>query len=130
MANPFAIFVTRSATDPQAASAEGVTVTGTNTYYSKVWGARDSDGHGLQLSWTGTPTGTLTMWCSDKPHPSEVDDADWVQDATWTPTNPAGAASKFRDDAGNMKAYRKRIKYVNAAGSGVLFGWVSVPGYF
>lgn len=128
MAFPFPIFVSQPAGDSGAPYTPGVAVSSTNTYYSKPWGASDADGHGLHMQWTGTPTGTLTMWMSDKPFPSEVDDADWVQDTTWSPTNPAGSASKARDDAGNAKAYRKRLKYVNASGSGVLYGWVSVPG--
>jgi len=126
MATPYSIFRTQPA-DSFAPPTAGVTVSGTNTYYSKTWGAADSDGHGLQVVWSGTPTGTLSMWCSDKPYPSETDDTDWVQDTSWVPTNPAGSAGKFRDDAGNMKAYRKRLKYVNASGTGLLEAFVTVP---
>ena len=129
MANPFPIYTTRDANDSAAPASEGVAVSSTNTYYSDMFGATDADGFGLHLQWTGDPTGTLTMWMSDKPHPLETTDADWVQDTTWVPTNPAGSASKFRDDASNAKAYRKRIKYVNASGTGTLFGWASVPSY-
>lgn len=127
MAFPYQIFNTRSATDPAAYTQDGVAVSSTNTYYSEMWSGEDADGQGLMLFWTGTPTGTLTMWATDKDNPILTSDADWVQDTTWTPTNPAGSASKFRTDSGNFKAFRKRVKYVNASGSGVLFGRVTVP---
>jgi hypothetical protein len=64
---------------------------------------------------------------SDKPNPDQTNDNDWVQDTGFAPTNPAGSAGKMRDDTGNAKAYRKRIKYVNASGTGLLTGFVTVP---
>jgi hypothetical protein len=107
-------------------SHEGVAVSGALTFYSSKIGGRDSDGCALHLQWTGTPTGTFTLWMSDKPYPSETDDSDWVQDTGFSPTNPAGAAGKMRDDMSNAKARWKRVKYVNSASTGTLFGWASV----
>lgn len=106
---------------------EGVAVSSTTTYYSGKISGKHADGYGLHVQYTGTPTGTLTLWMSDKPLPSETDDADWVQDTGFSPTNPAGAAGKFRDDTSNAKAGWKRLKYVNASGSGTLFAWVNTP---
>lgn len=106
-------------------SADGVAVSGTTTYYSAPISGKQADGMGLHLQWTGTPTGTFTLWMSDKPHPSLADDADWVQDTGFSPTNPAGSASKMRDDTANAKAKWKRVKYVNASGTGVLYGWAT-----
>lgn len=126
MAAPYKLFVTASGTDSAAPVSEGVAVSGTNTYYSKVFGGAHSDGQSLQLEWTGTPTGTFTLWMSDKPNPDETDDDDWIQDTDFTPTNPAGSAGKMGDPAGNMKSNLKRIRYVNASGSGTLKGWVTV----
>lgn len=120
------IFYTRSGTDANAPSVVGAAMTSTNTVYSDVWTGLAADGYGLTLTWTGTPTGTFTLWMTDKPNPSLADDSDWTQDVTFTPTNPAGSAGKFRDDASNAKAWRKRIKYVNASGTGTLTGFVSV----
>lgn len=127
MATPISIYNTRSATDPGAPATQGVSVSSTNTYYSEMWTGEDSDGASLSLFWTGTPTGTFTLWGSDKLNPDQTNDNDWVQDASFAPTNPAGSASKFGDQTGNYKAYRKRIKYVNASGTGVLTGFVTVP---
>jgi hypothetical protein len=64
---------------------------------------------------------------TDKPNPSVTDDTDWVQDTAFSPTNPAGAAVKFRDDLGNAKALHKRFKYVHSSGSGTVFGYVNLP---
>lgn len=127
MAINFSIFITRSTTDSNAPPFSGVAVSSTNTYYSDTISGNDADGMGLTLLWTGTPTGVFTMWMTDNQAPSLADDTDWVQDTTWAPTNPAGSGSKFRDDTGNAKAMRKRIKYVNASGTGVIKGWVTVP---
>ena len=106
---------------------EGVAVSSTDTYYSEPISGKHADGYGLMLQWTGDPTGTFTLWMSDKPNPIRTSDADWVQDTSFAPTNPAGSASKMRDDAFNAKATWKRVKYVNASGSGTLFGWVNTP---
>lgn len=122
----FSIYNTRSATDTNAPSSQGVAVSSTSTFYSDVFTGLGADGYGLQLQWTGTPNGTFTLWMSDKLNPGLADDTDWVQDTTFAPTNPAGAAGKFRDDASNSKSLRKRIKYVNSSSAGTLFGWVTV----
>lgn len=122
MALPYSVYQTAANADK-----DGVAVSSTNTYYSFPWSGEDSDGYGLTVFFTGTPTGTFTLWGTDKPFASEADDTDWVQDTGFSPINPAGAAGKFRDDGGNAKAYRKRLKYVNASGSGVVKAYVTVP---
>lgn len=127
MALSFSVFTTRSATDPGAPNTVGVSVSGTPTIYSDMWSGEDADGYGLTVFTTGTLTGTFTLFMTDKPQPSLADDTDWVQDTTFAPTNPAGAPVKFRDDAGNAKASKKRLKYVNASGTGIITGFVSVP---
>ena len=127
MAVPYSIFNTRSATDPGARDAVGVSVLGTPTIYSDMWTGESADGFNLTVFTTGTLTGTFTMWMTDKPSPDQTNDTDWVQDTTFAPTNPAGAAVKFMDAAGNAKAYRKRLKYVNASGTGVITAYVTVP---
>lgn len=126
MKQPISIFNTDDTAGSANTKREGVAVTGTNTYYSEPW---SPDTYGAQVQWTGTPTGTLTQWCSDKPNPDRTSDADWVQDTAFAPTNPAGAAGKFRDDVTNSNARWKRYKYVNASGSGTLFGYVTDGDY-
>lgn len=110
----------------QGRSAEGVAVSSTSTYYSSKISGKFADGIGLTLKWTGDPTGTFTFWVSDKPNPSETDDADWVADATnYTAASPAGSADKKQHNITCRHAWA-RIKYINASGSGVLYGWANI----
>jgi hypothetical protein len=104
----------------------GVAVTGANTYYSAAIGAVDGQAVSFHLVWTGTPTGTFTLWYSNKPGADASDDDDWVQDTTFAPTNPAGSASKGFYTVGNLTALRARVKYVNSAGSGTLAAWAQI----
>lgn len=122
MALPYSVYQTAA-----NANKNGVAVSGTSTFYSFTWSGEDADGYGLTVFYTGTPTGTFTLWGTDKPFADETTDNDWVQDTGFSPTNPAGAAGKFRDDGGNAKAYRKRLKYVNASGTGTIEAYVTVP---
>lgn len=92
------------------------------TVYSLPWSANV---YGLHVESTGTLSGTLTCWTSDKPEPDLTDDDDWVQDTGFSPTNPAGAPVKFRDDVNNSNARWKRLKYVHGSGTGKLFGYVT-----
>ncbi len=119
---PISIFTTAGDTSAAPVSRDGVAVSSTNTYYSTPW---SGDTYALSLFWTGTPTGTFTMWVSDKPNPDLANDNDWRQDTGFAPTNPAGSASKTGDDVTNSNANLKRIKYVNASGSGTLTGYVT-----
>ncbi len=126
MALPYKLYVTVSGTDSAAPTTNGVAVTGANTYYSKVWSGNDSAAYDLQVVWTGTPTGTLTLQVSDKPNPNEANDTDWVTTTETVMVNPAGSASQFRV-ATTSSPGKKRLKYVNSASSGTLFAYVTVP---
>lgn len=121
------LFVTAASGDSAAPLTEGVEVSSTTTYYSRMISGKDTDTFALHIEWSGTPTGTLTLWVSDKPNPDESSDTDWVQDTGWAPTNPAGAASKFHSEFTAHSSHRKRVKYVNTSGTGTLKGWASVP---
>jgi hypothetical protein len=127
MALPYKLFVTTSGTDANAPRTESVAVTGANTYYSKMWTGGDSVSYSIQVIWTGTPTGTFTLQVSDKPNPIETTDADWVTSTEVAVVNPAGAASQFLVSTVNSPHMKKRLKYVNSAGSGTITGWVTVP---
>lgn len=112
--------------DSNAPIVRGV-VNPTGTVYSAPWSGRLADGYGATIAATGTLTGAFTLWMTDKLKPSLADDTDWVQDTTFAPTNPAGAAVQFRDDASNAKAAWKRLKYVHTSGSGTITADVSIP---
>lgn len=126
MALPYKLFVTTASGDSAAPTTDGKAVSSTTTYYSKVWSGNDSSVYDLQVRWTGTPTGTLTLQVSDKPNPDESTDTDWVTTTEAAMTNPAGAGSSFRVTADKSPG-KKRLKYVNSSGSGVLYAYVTVP---
>jgi hypothetical protein len=111
-----------SASDP-GDDLIGVSVSGASTYYSDPFTADSGRAVSIHVVWTSTPTGTFTLWYSNKPNPSLADDTDWVQDTTWSPTNPAGSASKAFYTIGNLTALRCRLKYVNSASSGTILAW-------
>lgn len=125
MSLPFKLFLTTDTNDSAAPAVDGKAVSGTSTYYSKMFGGNDMAGYDLQVVWTGTPTGTLTLQVSDKANPSEADDTDWVTTTETSMTNPAGSASKFRVYLVGSGG-KHRLKYVNASGSGSLYAYAIV----
>lgn len=127
MSLPIQIFVTPNATDSAAPRVNSVAVSSTNTYYSKMWSGGDSVSYSLQVVWTGTPTGTFTLQVSNKPNPVESTDADWVTSTEVAVVNPAGSASQFLVSTTASPHMKKRLKYVNASGSGTITGFVTVP---
>lgn len=123
---PYKLFTTVNANDSGAPRRNGVAVSSTNVYYSKMFGASGSAGYDLQVAWTGTPTGTIVLQVSDKENPVESTDTDWVASTEITVTSPAGSASGFRV-AFMASPGKKRLKYTNASGTGVLTASVIVP---
>ncbi len=119
------LFLTLSSTGAAAHLTSGVAVSATNTYYSaKISG---SNYLSLQLAWTGTPTGTFTVQGSDKEIPNEASDTDWYSiTPTQAPSNPAGSAAATSGRVNEFNSRWKRIKYVNASGSGTLTGYAAV----
>lgn len=125
MSQPYKLYVTTNASDSAAPTTNGKAVSGTSTYYSKMFGGDNSVAYDLQVVWTGTPTGTLTLQVSDKPNPDETSDTDWVTTTETTMTNPAGSASSFRV-AKDASPGKKRLKYVNASGTGTLYAYAVI----
>lgn len=127
MALPQKLFVTRATGDSAAPPTNGVAVSSTTTYYSKMWSGGDSAAYSLQVAWTGTPTGTFTLQVSNVPNPDESTDTDWKTSTEVTVVNPAGSASSFLVSTTASPHMKKRLKYVNASGSGTITGYVTVP---
>jgi hypothetical protein len=124
MSATYSLYNTRQTGTNLPFKIPGVAVSGTSDFYSDPIGPR-VQGFGYHFEWTGTPTGTITLWRSNKTGPDLTTDADWIQVTSFTPTNPAGSASKFGDEINftNFKLYR--FKYTNASGTGVLFCFAS-----
>ncbi len=124
MSTPYKIFKTKTG---EAPAVDGVAVSGTSVYYSKMWTGEDATAFSASVSWTGTPTGTFVYQVSNKPNPIETSDADWSTSTEITVVNPAGSASGWTLSSVASPHFRKRLKYTNASGSGVLYGYVTVP---
>lgn len=112
---------------PDSPARPGVAVTGTNTYYSQAIRVNHGVTASFHITFTGTMTGTLTIWFSNIPNAALDTDADWVEDSTATLTSPAGSATKDVYNIGNLAVYGVRFKYVNASGSGTVRGWAQTP---
>lgn len=125
MSATYSLYNTRQTEPALPFKTPGIAVSGApGTFYSDPIGPR-VQGFGYHFEWTGTPTGVLTLWRSNKTNPDLATDADWLPVTSFVPTNPAGSASKFGDEISftNFKLYR--FKYVNSASTGVLFCFAS-----
>lgn len=118
---PVSVFNDRDTSGSASYITQGKT-NPTGTVYSDPWSA---DTYGLHVEYTGTLTGALTQWVSDKPDPDRTSDDDWIEDSAFTPTDPAGSPGKFRDDVTNSNARWKRLKYEHSSGSGKLYAHVT-----
>jgi hypothetical protein len=89
-------------------------VTGTNTYTSNVFNAANLDNIGLQVEFTGTMAGTLTVNCS-------IDNKVYIP-LTFNPvlSQPAGSNLSYLIDLNQLPFPYLNIQYTNATGSGTL----------
>lgn len=126
----YSLYNTVPTGDSAAPSKEGVAASSTNTYYSKPWSAEQGS-WSLHVETTGDLTGTWTLWISNKKHPNEASDSDWVDISThagFVETNPAGATTKWAATPDHLTGAWFRLKYVNTSGTGNILAWVSTQG--
>lgn len=91
-----------------------VSVSGTSTYTSLPINIKNTDNVGLQLVWTGTPTGTFTILHSP--------DGVLYDSITLSPliTQPAGSAGHWSVVLQQDPFQWVKVQYVNASGSGTV----------
>lgn len=89
-------------------------MTGTSTITSSTQTIATYDNIGLQISWTGTPTGTISILCS-------IDGKNFSS-LTFNPTltQPAGSSGSYLIDLNQIPFPYLQVQYVNASGSGTL----------
>lgn len=89
-------------------------MTSTNTLTSVATFIANLDNIGLQVVWTGTPTGTLSVLVS----PDDVS----YDALTFNPplTQPAGAGGRYWVNMSQLASFYIKVQYVNASGTGVL----------
>lgn len=127
MSQPYSIYHTGDGSVMDRRT-DGVAVSSTTTYYSSPISCSRGDGFSLTLKWTGTPTGTFTVWRSDLPQPALATDDDWVQDTdygTAGSVTTGGTAGKHAASALNAKNRWWRVKYVNSSGTGTIFAYAT-----
>lgn len=91
---------------------------------------------GVQLVWTGTPTGTFTFEVNMQfnqrgtdPFAIENEQGTWTQLTMATaPTSPSGTASDTFVDLSELPAEWVRVKYTRTSGTGTLTGFAKQKG--
>lgn len=96
--------------------ASGV-MSGTNTIYSNIICLAQDDTYALDLIWTGTPTGSYTVFFSVG---GVGFNALQNSDYSATPTQPAGSADNSTVCFGVNALRYIYIKYINSSGTGAL----------
>jgi hypothetical protein len=103
---------------PPSGVTAGV-MTGTSTIYSQIIDVTIKDNQGLELTWTGTPTGTIQIMGSSS-------GANFYA-LTFSPllAQPAGAAGGYLIDLNQFPWKYLMVQYTNASGSGLLTTWLT-----
>lgn len=86
----------------------------TNIIYSNIQDISNTDNQGLDISWTGTPTGTIQVLCSEG--------GIFFFPLTFNPvlTQPSGSAGGYGIDLNQVPWRYLMIQYTNSSGSGNL----------
>lgn len=97
-------------------------VTGTNTYTSATQDIQNLDNLFLQVRFTGTMTGTLTVSASADGKSDGVAPTILWDDFVFNPplAQPAGSAVSYSIALNQIPAGYFKVTYVNASGSGTL----------
>lgn len=98
---------------PKSGTLAGV-MTGTSTIYTNILGIRQTDNEGIELTWTGTPTGTIQVMVSN----SGVN----FYSLTFNPilAQPAGSAGGYVIALTGIPFQYMFIQYTNASGTGTI----------
>lgn len=86
----------------------------TNTIYSQIIDLSKMDNIGLEVAWSGTPTGTFSIMVSNSGKNFNA--------LTFNPVlaQPAGAAGGMAVDINQLPFKYLMLQYVNVSGSGIL----------
>ena len=113
--NPITGFLPPSANQGGGTKPSGTvsgTMSSTNTIYSQIIDISLYDNVGLEVTWTGTPTGTFNVYVSN----SGIN----FYYLTIGQTQPAGAAGGYFINIQQLAAKYFLLEYTNSSGSGSL----------
>lgn len=99
------------------------------TVYSNPWNASMMTVNwAAQVLWTGTLSGTITLWYSNADRPGLANDTDWTQAPAGDFTAVATGGAAGSTVTSGTKPFRwLRFKYTHTSGVGKLFGNVNQP---
>lgn len=121
------VFKTETA-DAMGTRTDGKAVAATT--YSEPWSGSRAQGGSCTVDWTGTASGNLQLWFSNKKSPNFANDTDWRQDANFGTAGSValgGAPGSHGDNWGNAFARWWRFKVSGGGGTGVINAEVCVP---
>lgn len=90
----------------------------TNTVYSNIQDLSNFDNEGVEVTWTGTPTGTITFYGSE----SGIN----FYPITFSPSlnQPGGSAGGYLVSLNQYPWRYLYISYTNSSGTGSLTVWI------
>lgn len=90
----------------------------TNTIYSNIMDISNTDNQGIELTYTGTPTGTISVLCSES--------GTNFYPLTFNPvlTQPSGGAGGYLINLNQVPWRYVMIQYINTSGTGSLVAWL------
>jgi hypothetical protein len=94
------------------------TMSGTNTIYSNIQDISNTDNQGLEVTWTGNPTGTISVMVSES--------GQNFYSLTFDPplSQPGGTAGGYAINLNQVPWRYLMIQYANTSGSGTLNVWI------
>lgn len=93
-------------------------MSGTNTIYTNILGIRQMDNVGIEVTWTGSPTGALSVMCSN----SGIN----FYALTFSPAlgQPSGSAGGYLINMTALPFQYLYLQYTNTSGSGLITAYV------
>lgn len=100
------------------------TASSTNTIYTNIVGLQQMDVSGIEVAWTGTPTGVISVLVS-------ISGINWPALSGFNPaiTQPAGGASSTFIQLGPIGASAVYLQYTNASGSGTISAYLQCKAF-
>ncbi len=103
---------------------EAGTAASTNTIYTNIIGLQQMDVVGIEVAWTGTPGGIISVLVSSS-------GKNWPALSGFNPaiTQPTGSAGSTFIQLGPIGASAFYLKYTNATGSGTISAYIQNKAY-